>query len=210
MLLFSELCTILNFKMDFNLKEISTVTLILFAIIDVLGSVPVILDIKSKVGHVDAKYATIVSGLIMVVFLFTGNKLLGLIGIDLASFSLAGSIVIFLIGLEMTLNRDIFKSNDSTPKSTSIVPIAFPMIAGAGTLTTLLSLRSEYSIEVILIAILINLAFIYFVIKFIPKIENLIGDTGINILRKVFGIILLSIAIKLFSKNLAMLFHFSA
>ena len=108
----------------------------------------------------------------------------------------------------MTLNRDIFKSGNSTVKSSSIVPIAFPMIAGAGTLTTLLSLRSEYHVNVILIAILINLAIIYFVIRFIPKIENLIGDTGINILRKVFGVILLSISIKLFSKNLALLFHF--
>ncbi|MEN9489213.1 MAG: multiple antibiotic resistance (MarC)-related protein [Bacteroidota bacterium] len=190
------------------IKEISTVTLILFAIIDVLGSVPVLLDIKSKVGHIDARYATFVSGLIMVVFLFIGKQLLNMIGIDMASFSLAGSIVIFLIGLEMTLERDIFKSGNSTPKSSSIVPIAFPIIAGAGTLTTLLSLRSEYSMEVILISIVINLIVIYFVLKFIPKIEQLLGDTGINILRKVFGIILLSIAIKLFSKNLSILFHF--
>ncbi|MFN8260698.1 MAG: MarC family protein [Chitinophagales bacterium] len=193
--------------MPFDLKEISTVTLILFAIIDVLGSVPVILDIKSKVGHVDAKYATGVSGLIMILFLFIGKELLKIIGIDVASFSLAGSIVIFLVGLEMTLNRDIFKSGNASAKSTSVVPIAFPMIAGAGTLTTLLSLRSEYDVYVILTAILINLAIIYFVIRFIPKIENLIGDTGINILRKVFGVILLSIAIKLFSKNLIVLFH---
>lgn len=196
--------------MALDLKEISTVTLVLFAIIDVLGSVPVILDIKSKVGHVDAKYATGVSGFIMIIFLFAGKELLKIIGIDVASFSLAGSIVIFLVGLEMTLNRDIFKSGNASAKSTSVVPIAFPMIAGAGTLTTLLSLRSEYDVYVILIAILINLAIIYFVIRFIPKIENLIGDTGINILRKVFGVILLSIAIKLFSKNLALLFHFKA
>ncbi|HMV15140.1 MAG: MarC family protein [Chitinophagales bacterium] len=194
--------------MPIDLKELSTVTLILFAIIDILGSVPVILDIKSKVGQVDAKYATGVSGGIMIVFLFLGKELLNLIGIDVASFSLAGSIVIFLIGLEMTLNRDIFKSGNSTPKSTSVVPIAFPMIAGAGTLTTLLSLRSEYHVQVIMIAILINLAFIYIVIRFIPKIEHLLGDTGINISRKIFGVILLSISIKLFSKNLAILFHF--
>ena len=141
-------------------------------------------------------------------FLFVGKELLKIIGIDVASFSLAGSIVIFLVGLEMTLNRDIFKSGNASAKSTSVVPIAFPMIAGAGTLTTLLSLRSEYDVYVILIAIIINLAIIYFVIRFIPKIENLLGDTGINILRKVFGVILLSIAIKLFSKNLVLLFHF--
>ncbi len=189
-----------------ELKEIITVTLVLFAIIDILGSVPIILDIKSKVGHVDAKYATAVSGLIMLMFLFLGNQLLNLIGIDVASFSIAGSIVIFLIGLEMTLNRDIFKSGNATVKSSSVVPIAFPMIAGAGTLTTLLSLRSEYQLYIILIAVFINLAFIYFVIRFIPKIEKLLGDTGINIFRKVFGVILLSIAIKLFSKNVALLF----
>ncbi|HPA34910.1 MAG TPA: MarC family protein [Chitinophagales bacterium] len=194
--------------MPFDIKELLTVTLVLFAIIDVLGSVPVILDIKSKVGHVDAKYATIVSGFIMIIFLFIGNQLLRLVGIDVASFSLAGSIVIFLIGLEMTLNRDIFKSGSANPKSTSIVPIAFPMIAGAGTLTTLLSLRSEYDVLLILIAILINLAVIYLVIRFIPKIESWLGDTGINVSRKVFGVILLSISIKLFSKNLPLLFTF--
>jgi multiple antibiotic resistance protein len=194
--------------MQIDLKEILTVTLVLFAIIDVLGSIPVILDIKSKVGHVDATYATVVSGIIMILFLFIGKELLKLIGIDVASFSLAGAIVIFLVGLEMTLNRDIFKSGNSSVKSSSIVPIAFPMIAGAGTLTTLLSLRSQYSVMVILIGIVINLFIIFIVIKFIPKIERLLGDTGINISRKVFGVILLSISIKLFSKNLALLFHF--
>ncbi len=192
--------------MPLYIKEISTVTLVLFAIIDILGSIPIILDIKSKVGHVDAKYATLVSGLIMILFLFAGKEILNLIGIDEASFSLAGSIVIFLVGLEMTLDRDIFKSGNSSIKSSSIVPIAFPMIAGAGTLTTLLSLRSEYNVYVILVAIFINLIVIFLVIKFIPKIEKLLGDTGINISRKVFGVILLSIAIKLFSKNLILLF----
>ena len=194
--------------MHLDIKEIATVTLVLFAIIDVLGSIPVILDIKSKLGHVDAKYAALVSGFIMILFLFSGKELLKIIGIDVASFSIAGSIVIFLVGLEMTLNRDIFKSGNSSVKSISVVPIAFPMIAGAGTLTTILSLRSEYEVPVILIAILINLVIIYAVIRFIPKIENLLGDTGINILRKVFGVILLSIAIKLFSKNVILLFHF--
>jgi multiple antibiotic resistance protein len=194
--------------MHLDIKEITTVSLVLFAIIDILGSVPVILDIKSKVGHVDAKYATLVSGFIMILFLFGGKQILKIIGIDVASFSLAGSIVIFLVGLEMTLNRDIFKSGNSTVKSSSVVPIAFPMIAGAGTLTTLLSLRSEYEVITIMIGILINLIIIYAVIRFIPKIEQILGDTGINILRKVFGVILLSISIKLFSKNLALLFHF--
>lgn len=191
--------------MSFNLKDIASITLILFAVIDILGSIPVILDIKSKVGYVDARQATLVSGGIMLVFLFVGKILLKLIGIDLASFSLAGAIVIFLIGLEMILNRDIFKSGNN-PATSTIVPIAFPIIAGAGTLTTLLSLRSEYALENILVAIFINLAVVYLVLRFIPRIEKLLGDAGISILRRVFGIILLSIAIKLFSKNVNLLF----
>ncbi len=186
-------------------KEILTTSLILFAVIDILGSVPVILDIKAKTGHVDARQATLVSGFIMFTFLFIGNQILKLIGLDLASFSIAGSIVIFLIGLEMILNRDIFHTHGDA-KTSTIVPIAFPLIAGAGTLTTLLSLRAEYDLINIILAILINLIFIYIVIHFIPKIEKILGEGGISVLRRVFGIILLSIAIKLFSKNLSILF----
>lgn len=188
-----------------NFKEIVTISLILFAVIDILGSIPVILDIKSKVGNVDARQATIVSGIIMFTFLFVGNQILKLIGVDLASFSIAGSIVIFLIGLEMILNRDIFKTQGDS-KTSTIVPIAFPIIAGAGTLTTLLSLRSEYELVNIIIAVLLNLIVIFIVIHFIPRIERVLGDGGIAVLRRVFGIILLSIAIKLLSKNLGMLF----
>lgn len=191
--------------MEFSIKDIASITLILFAVIDILGSIPVILDIKSKVGYVDARQATLVSGGIMLVFMFVGNILLKLIGIDLASFSIAGAIVIFLIGLEMILNRDIFKSGNN-PSTSTIVPIAFPIIAGAGTLTTLLSLRSEYAVENILVAIFINLVVVFLVLRFIPKIERVLGDAGISILRRVFGIILLSIAIKLLSKNIGLLF----
>ncbi|MCB9032566.1 MAG: MarC family protein [Chitinophagales bacterium] len=185
-----------------NFSEIVTISLVLFAIIDILGSVPVILDLKKSVGHVDAQFATLISGAIMIIFLFTGDLLLKLVGIDINSFSIAGAIVIFLIGLEMTLNRNIFKPGASSPKSSSVVPIAFPMIAGAGTLTTLLSLKAQYNTINILIAVFINLVIIFLVIKFIPKIERILGDTGISILRKVFGIILLSIAIKIFSSNI--------
>lgn len=193
------------FNPEFNLKEITTISLILFAIIDILGSVPIILDIKSKVGHIDAPKATLVSGGIMITFLFVGNILLQLLGVNLESFSIAGAIVIFLIGLEMILNRDIFKSGGPAHAS-SVVPIAFPLIAGAGTLTTLLSLRSEYRIENILVAIFINLLVVYVVLLFIPRIEKLLGESGINILRRVFGIILLSISIKLLTKNIGILF----
>jgi len=190
--------------MSVDFKNITTISLVLFAIIDILGSVPVILDIRNKVGHIDEKFATIISGSIMITFLFAGEYILKLIGIDLISFSLAGAIVIFLIGLEMTLNRNFFKEGKaSTPKGTIIMPIAFPMIAGAGTLTTLLLLRSQYNLLEILIGVLINLTIIYFVIKFIPNIERILGVTGIDILRKVFGFILLSIAVKIFISNLA-------
>ncbi|MCO5231273.1 MAG: MarC family protein [Chitinophagales bacterium] len=189
----------------FNLKEIVTISLILFAIIDILGSIPVILDLKAKTGPIDAKLTTLVSGIIMFMFLFVGNQILRLIGLDVASFSVAGAIVIFLLGLEMVLNRDIFKSHGD-PKTSSIIPIAFPIIAGAGTLTTLLALRAEYHLFNIIISILINLLFVYFVILFIPRIEKTIGDGGIEVLRRVFGIILLAIAVKLFTKNLYLLF----
>jgi len=195
----------MEFLDNFNYKDILTISLILFAVIDILGSVPIILDIRAKAGHIDARQATLVSGMIMFIFLFVGNQILKLIGIDLASFSIAGSIVIFLIGLEMILNRDIFKSHDD-PRTSTIVPIAFPLIAGAGTLTTLLSLRAEYALENIVVSVLINLTVIFIVLHFIPKIEKILGEGGIAVLRRVFGIILLSIAIKLFSKNLSMLF----
>jgi multiple antibiotic resistance protein len=187
--------------MEFNFRDILSISLILFAVIDILGSIPVILDIKSKVGYVNARQATLVSGGIMILFLFVGKALLKLIGIDLASFSIAGAIVIFLIGLEMILNRDIFKSGNN-PATSTIVPIAFPIIAGAGTLTTLLSLRSEYALENILVGVFINLVIVYVVLHFIPRIERILGEAGISILRRVFGIILLSIAIKLMSNNI--------
>ncbi|HMU99048.1 MAG TPA: MarC family protein [Chitinophagales bacterium] len=187
-----------------DFKNLVTISIVLFAIIDILGSIPIILDIRNKVGHIDEKFATIISGSIMITFLFGGEFILKLIGIDLISFSLAGAIVIFIIGLEMTLNRNFFKEGKtSTPKGTIVMPIAFPMIAGAGTLTTLLSLRSQYNMLEILIGVLINLAIIYFVIKFLPNIERFFGTTGIDILRKVFGFVLLSISMKIFISNLA-------
>lgn len=190
--------------MIIDFKNIVTISIVLFAIIDILGSIPIILDIRNKVGHIDEKFATIISGSIMITFLFGGEFILKLIGIDLISFSLAGAIVIFIIGLEMTLNRNFFKEGKtSTPKGTIVMPIAFPMIAGAGTLTTLLSLRSQYNMLEILIGVLINLAIIYFVIKFLPNIERFFGTTGIDILRKVFGFVLLSISMKIFISNLA-------
>ena len=179
-----------------NFNDILTVTLTLFAVIDVLGSIPIILGLKAKTGYIQSEKATLVAGLIMVLFLFLGEQILNLIGIDVASFALAGAFIIFLLALEMILNIELFKS-DENDTSGSIVPIAFPLIAGSGTLTTIISLRSSYSINNIIVGVLINLFFVYLVLKSTGKIERLLGKGGINVLRRVFGIILLAIAIKL-------------
>lgn len=179
-----------------NFGDILTVTLTLFAVIDVLGSIPIIVGLKAKMGHIQSEKATLVAGVIMVLFLFLGEQILNLIGIDIASFALAGAFVIFLLALEMILNIELFKS-DENDTSGSIVPIAFPLIAGSGTLTTIISLRSSYSVNNIIVGVLINLVFVYLVLKSTGKIERLLGKGGINVLRRVFGIILLAIAIKL-------------
>jgi multiple antibiotic resistance protein len=193
--------------MDFDLKQIATVSLVLFAVIDVLGSIPVLVDLKKKLGSIHATNATLFSGVLMFAFLFIGNSLLKLIGLDVASFSVAGAIIIFIVGMEMTLNRTIFKHYEDDLKGSSIVPIAFPLIAGSGTLTTLLSLRADYHLINIIIGIIINLLLVFLVLKFIPLIEKGLGNSGINILRRVFGIILIAISIKMFTTNLAILFH---
>lgn len=185
-----------------NIKDILTVTIILFSIIDIVGSIPIILDLKKKAGHIDSLRATIVAGVLMVAFLFIGEIILNLFGIDVQSFSVAGAIIIFIIGMEMILDRSFFKTNPSTPKTTSIVPLAFPLIAGAGSLTTILSLKAAYSEIDILIGIIVNLLFVYIVLRSSDWLERKIGKGGFDILRKVFGIILLSLAIKLFKENL--------
>lgn len=182
-----------------NFNDTLTITLTLFAVIDILGSIPIILSLKAKMGHLESGKATIVAGILMIVFLFIGEQLLALIGIDVASFALAGAFVIFLLALEMILNIELFKS-DNNDTSGSIVPIAFPLIAGSGTLTTLISLRSSYSFNEIVVGIILNLIFVYLILKSTGKIEGLLGKGGINVLRRVFGIILLAIAIKL-TKN---------
>ncbi len=185
-----------------NFSDILTVTLTLFAVIDILGSIPIIVGLKAKMGHVQSEKATLVAGVIMVLFLFLGERILNLIGIDVASFALAGAFVIFLLALEMILNVELFKS-DEGDTSGSIVPIAFPLIAGSGTLTTLISLRSTYSINDIIVGVVINLLFVYLVLKSTGKIERLLGKGGIDVLRRVFGIILLAIAIKLTKLHIA-------
>lgn len=184
-----------------SLKEIASVTLTLFAVIDILGSIPIIIDLRKREGRIESEKATIISGVLMIVFLFVGDGILKLFGIDFQSFAMAGAIIIFLIGLEMILGKDFFHT-DSEVKSGSIVPLAFPLIVGAGTMTTLLSLRAAYSLPNVLIGIILNLIFVYIVLKASGWLEQKLGKAGANILRRVFGIILLAIAIKLFKSNL--------
>ena len=183
--------------MDF--KEILTASMVLFAVIDIVGSIPIIISLREKAGHIQSEKASLVATLIMIAFLFLGEKILGLIGIDVNSFAVAGSFVIFFLALEMILGISLFK--EEAPEVASIVPLAFPVIAGAGTITTLLSLRAEYGLVNIIIAILINILIVYIILKSSTRLEKILGKQGINIIRKVFGIILLAIAVKLFATN---------
>lgn len=185
--------------MKFNLSEILTTTMVLFAIIDILGSIPVVIQLRRKAGHIESEKASLVAAGLMILFLFLGESLLKVIGLDVESFAIAGSFVIFFIAMEMVLGLTIFK--EEAPETVSIVPLAFPLIAGAGTMTTLLSLKTEYHTQNILIGIILNILFVYFVLKNTERLERLFGKTGLNILRKAFGVILLAIAIKLFRNN---------
>jgi multiple antibiotic resistance protein len=190
---------------EIDLKEIVTVGMVLFAVIDILGSIPVIVDLRSKVGHIQSEKASIVAMIIMITFLFVGEEILKLIGIDVNSFAVAGSFVLFFLALEMILGIRLYRNEDEA-KTASIVPIAFPLIAGAGTMTTLLSLKSQYHTINIIIAILLNMVLVYAVLKSSSKIEKMLGKSGLGIIRKVFGVILLAIAVKLFGANVKGLF----
>lgn len=184
--------------MEFNIIEILKVTMVLFAVIDVIGSIPIILNLKQKVGEINPSKASIVSMGIMLGFLFLGNTILDIIGISVGDFAIAGSILLFIIAFEMILGVQI--SKDAMPATASVVPLAFPLLAGTGTLTTLLSLRAEYHITSIIIAIILNIIIVFIVLKNLNIIERFLGIGGIAILKKVFGIILLALAIKLFRK----------
>ncbi|PHR72500.1 MAG: hypothetical protein COA67_04445 [Lutibacter sp.] len=192
--------------MEFSFKEIFTAFMVLFAVIDIIGNIPIIIDLRKKVGHIQSEKASIIAGFIMIAFLFLGQSLLSLIGIDVNSFAVAGSFVLFFIALEMILGITLYKDDDGDAITASVFPLAFPLIAGPGSLTTLLSLRAEFSLENIIVAVLLNVLLIYIVLKTSSKIERLIGKNGINIIRKVFGVILLAIAIKLFAANIKELF----
>lgn len=188
-----------------NFKEIVNATMVLFAVIDIIGSIPIIIELRNKTGHIQSGKASIISGVIMISFLFLGEEILKLIGIDVNSFAVAGSFVLLFLALEMILGIQLYK--DDAPETTSVVPLAFPLIAGAGSMTTIISLRAEYHPINIVIAIIINIFFVYIVLKSSRKIEKIIGKGGISVIRKVFGVILMAIAVKLFTSNIQGLFH---
>lgn len=185
--------------MEFKFSQILSTSMVLFAIIDILGSIPVVIELRRKAGHIESEKATLVAAILMIMFLFLGESMLKVIGLDVASFAIAGSLVIFFIAMEMVLGLTIFK--EEAPETISIVPLAFPLIAGAGSMTTLLSLKTEYDTQNIVIGILINMLFVYFVLKNTERLEKLFGKSGLNVMRKAFGVILLAIAIKLFRNN---------
>ena len=199
-----------DFFYSFHLGQMATAAMILFAVIDIIGAIPIIIGIKQKAGRIYPVRATVVSMVIMIVFLLVGEKILKVVGIDVYSFAVAGSFVLFFMALEMVLGVKIFgdthEDSGQSPKVHSIVPLAFPIIAGAGTMTSILSLRAEFEAINILIAIVINMVIVLVVLLLTSKIERVLGDVGINVLRKAFGIILLAIAVKLFSSNIQHLF----
>ncbi|MBC7935928.1 MAG: MarC family protein [Rhizobacter sp.] len=184
-----------------SLKQILTITFTLFAVIDILGNIPVLVTLKAKMGgHIRSNQATLVSGGLMILFLFLGQELLNVLGLDVKSFAVAGSIVIFILGLEMVLGLEFFKA-DNNPRSGSVVPIAFPLIAGSGTLTTIMSLKANYENINILMGILINCVVIFLVLHSLKFIEKALGPSGLIVVRKFFGVILLAIAVKIFGTN---------
>jgi multiple antibiotic resistance protein len=195
--------------MQFNLKEIFTAFMVLFAVIDIIGNIPIVIDLRKKVGHIQSEKASIIAGIIMILFLFLGKTILSLIGIGVNSFAVAGAFILFFIALEMILGITLYKHEDHTAMTASIFPLAFPLIAGPGSLTTLLSLRAEYRIENIIVAVVLNVIIIFIVLKTSAKIERVIGQNGISIIRKVFGVVLLAIAVKLFAHNIKALFEFA-
>lgn len=188
--------------MTIHTDELITVTFTLFAVIDIVGSIPLLISLKEKMGGIRSFQVTIVSGMLMILFLFAGKPFLNTLGLDVRSFAVGGSIVIFLLGLEMVLGHEIFKG-DANAKSGSVVPIAFPIIAGSGTLTTIMSLKANYDEILILSGILINLIIVYITLKSLAFVRKVLGESGLMAVRKFFGVILLAIAVKIFSSNIS-------
>ena len=189
----------MDYKQLFS-KELLTVTFTLFAVIDIIGTIPVLINLKSRMGGINEFKATLISGALMILFLFLGKPFLNLLGLDVKSFAVGGSIVIFILGLEMVLGAEFFKSEKDV-RAATVVPIAFPLIAGSGTLTTIISLKANYFETTILIAILINLVIVYAVLKSLRLLERILGPSGLIAVRKFFGVILLAIAVKIFATN---------
>lgn len=188
---------------NIKLSEIVTVSFALFAVIDVLGSIPLLISLKNKIGYIKANVVTLVSSVLILAFFFFGETLLNVMGLDVSSFAIAGSIVIFILALEMVLGVD-FHKGDNDAKAGSVVPIAFPLIAGSGTLTTVMSMRTIYHEYNVLIGIVINMIIIYFALKSLSKLEKLLGPAGVLVIRKFFGVILLAIAVKMFRTNMSL------
>ena len=191
--------------MNFDVKEIVSATMVLFAVVDIIGSVPIIINLRKKAGRIQAEKTAIVAGILLILFLFIGKQLLNLFGVTVEAFAVAGAFILFFLALEMILGITLYKG--TTPETASIVPLAFPMVAGAGALTTVLSLRAKFYVENIIVAILINMIIVYIVLKSSEKIEKFLGKQGITVIHNLFGVILLAIAVNLFTTNIrAMLF----
>ena len=202
-----KLCIFIqSFFMEFHFDQLLTVIFTLFAVIDIVGSIPLLIAMKEKSGAIKSLKVTLISGALMILFLFLGKPFLQVLGLDVKSFAVGGSIVIFLLGLEMVLGHEIFKG-DKNAHSGAVVPIAFPIIAGSGTLTTIMSLKANYDELYIALGILINLVIVYAVLKSLNFIERLLGPGGLLAVRKFFGVILLAIAVKIFSSNVGALRH---
>lgn len=181
--------------------------MVLFAVIDIVGNIPIIISLREKAGHIHSEKASIIAAVVMTVFLFLGESILSLIGINVNEFAVAGAFILFFIALEMILGVTLFKDDGSSPDMASIFPLAFPMLAGPGSLTTLLSLKAEYTTENIILAIIINIIVIYIVLKTSARLQRFLGKNGIHVIRKIFGVVLLAIAVKLFTSNIQELFN---
>ena len=185
-----------------NMEELIQSTMVLFAVVDIVGSIPILVDVKQKAGDIHAGRASAVALGIMLAFLVLGERIIGFLGVDVNSFAVAGSFVLFFMALEMVLGIELFKQNPRAMKTATIVPVAFPLIAGAGSMTSIISLRAEFAQVNIAFAIVINMVLVYFVLRHLGRLERLLGEGGIAVLQKVFGIILLAIAVKLFTSNI--------
>ena len=190
--------------MNFDIKEIISATMVLFAVVDIIGSVPIIINLRKKAGRIQSEKTAIVAGGLLVVFLFLGKQVLNLFGVTVEAFAVAGAFILFFLALEMILGITLYKG--TTPESASIVPLAFPMVAGAGALTTVLSLRAKFYVENIIVAIIINMIIVYIVLKSSERIEKFLGKQGITVLHNLFGVILLAIAVNLFTANIKEMF----